>query len=78
MSARGQVDHAAALRRSGSTGAAVRTGSPVCSSADLICATVHVGCRSLSSAAAPATCGVAMLVPLSVPHGPPWSPAATR
>src|SRR5690349_19239741 len=34
-------------------------------SADLICATVHVGCACFNSAAAPATCGDAMLVPLS-------------
>src|SRR5262249_8916488 len=47
------------------------TGSPVCTSADLTCATVQSGCRSLSSAAAPATCGAAMLVPLRSPHGPP-------
>ena len=40
------------------------TGSPVDSSADLICATVHAGWRWCSTAAAPATCGVAMLVPL--------------
>ena len=42
------------------------TGSPVDSSADLICSTVQVGCRCLSTAAAPATCGVAMLVPLQL------------
>ena len=46
------------------------TGSPVCVSADLICGTVQSGWRSLSSAAAPETPGVAMLVPLSVPHSP--------
>src|SRR5215208_3964673 len=34
-------------------------------SADLTCATVQVGCACLSSAAAPATCGEAMLVPLN-------------
>src|SRR4029079_2963894 len=50
----------------------VATGSPVCSSADLICATVQSGCRSFSRAAAAETTGAAMLVPLSVPHGPPW------
>ena len=48
----------------------VTAGSPVWTSADLISSTVHVGCRSLSSAAAPATCGVAMLVPLSWPQVP--------
>jgi hypothetical protein len=42
----------------------VCTGSPVDSSADLISCTVHVGWRCFRSAAAPATCGVAMLVPL--------------
>ena len=46
------------------------TGSPLCSSADLSCTTVHVGCRSLRSAAAPATWGAAMLVPLSSPKVP--------
>src|SRR5213076_530800 len=40
------------------------TASPVDSSADLICATVQPGWRCLSTAAAPATCGDAMLVPL--------------
>src|SRR5262249_31943005 len=40
------------------------TGSPVDSSADLNCSTVQVGCRCLRTATAPATCGVAMLVPL--------------
>ena len=49
---------------------AFSTGSPVSSSADFTCATVHVGWRSLSSAAAPATCGDAMLVPLSRPNVP--------
>ena len=34
-------------------------------SADLICATVHVGWACRRSAAAPATCGEAMLVPLN-------------
>ena len=42
----------------------VNAGSPVRTSADLICSTVHLGWRSRSSAAAPATCGAAMLVPL--------------
>src|SRR5579864_9184002 len=41
-----------------------RTGSPVDSSADLISSTVHVGWRCMRTAAAPATCGDAMLVPL--------------
>src|SRR5512135_1678419 len=49
---------------------ASRTGRPVDSSADLICATVQLGCRSRSSAAAPATCGAAMLVPLNCDHSP--------
>ena len=40
------------------------TGAPVDSSADLTCAGVHAGCRSFRSAAAAATCGAAMLVPL--------------
>ncbi len=40
------------------------TGSPVVSSADLICSTVHDGWRCFRTAAAPATCGDAMLVPL--------------
>ena len=44
----------------------VNAGSPVRTRADLICATVHVGWRSRSSAAAPATCGAAMLVPLKM------------
>src|SRR4051794_16642432 len=39
------------------------TGSPVVASADLNCCGVHVGCRCLRTATAPATCGVAMLVP---------------
>ena len=39
-------------------------GSPVDSSADLICAAVQAGWRCFRSAAAPATCGDAMLVPL--------------
>ena len=51
--------------------AGVRTGLPVCTSADLICAGVHVGCRSFSSAAAPATCGEAMLVPSQLAQS--WS-----
>ena len=40
------------------------TGAPVDSSADFTCAGVHVGWRSSRSAAAAATCGAAMLVPL--------------
>src|SRR5581483_7157635 len=48
-----------------------RTGWAVWTSADLISATVQAGCRSFRSAAAPATCGLAMLVPPSCPHGPP-------
>ena len=46
------------------------TGSPVCVSADFTCATVQAGCCSFNSAAAPATIGVAMLVPLSWPQSP--------
>src|SRR5918992_1142019 len=38
-------------------------GDAVNASADLTCFTVHVGCRCVSSAAAPATWGAAMLVP---------------
>src|SRR3954452_20082734 len=48
---------------------------PVWTSADLICATVHVGWRCLSSAARPAMCGLAMLVPENVFHVP--SPVGT-
>ena len=48
--------------------AALCTGSAVWTSADLTSATVQSGWRSSSSATAPATCGVAMLVPLSWPH----------
>src|SRR5215211_259421 len=46
-------------------------GLPVRTSADLIWSTVQLGCRWRSSAAAPATCGEAMLVPLqaSQPFG---------
>ena len=36
---------------------------PLRTSADFTCSGVHSGCSSSSSAAAPATCGVAMLVP---------------
>ena len=50
--------------------ASMYAGSPVCISADLTCATVHVGCRCLRSAAAPATCGEAMLVPLNAAQVP--------
>src|SRR6185437_13223717 len=48
------------------------TGSAVCTSADFSCATVQLGWRSFRIAAPPATCGLAMLVPPSCPHGPPW------
>ena len=48
--------------------ALTKTGAPVETSADLICATVQVGWRWRRSAATPATCGEAMLVPLSVPN----------
>src|SRR3990170_938886 len=44
--------------------------TPVCTSADLIWLTVHVGCRCARSAAAPATCGAAMLVPETAAHPP--------
>src|SRR5262249_55710612 len=47
-----------------------RTGRPVDSSADLICATVQPGWRSRRRAAAPATCGAAMLVPLNCDQSP--------
>ncbi len=47
------------------------TGSAVWTSADLICATVQLGRCCLSRATPPATCGLAMLVPSSGPHGPP-------
>ena len=46
------------------------TGAPVRTSADLICATVHVGWRCRRSAAPPATWGAAMLVPLNSAHVP--------
>ena len=39
-------------------------------SADLTCATVHVGCRWSRRAAAPAVCGAAMLVPSKNRHEP--------
>src|SRR5581483_2233122 len=42
-----------------------KAGTPVWTSADLICATVHAGCRWRRRAAAPVTCRLAMLVPLS-------------
>ena len=44
----------------------VQTGWPVITSADLTCAGVQVGCRWSRSAAPPATCGDAMLVPLKL------------
>ena len=43
---------------------------PVRTSADFTCATVQSGWRCFRSAAAPATCGAAMLVPLNDAHGP--------
>src|SRR2546422_5622628 len=46
------------------------TGCPVSTSADLSCAVVQSGWRSLSSAAEPATWGEAMLVPLNWAHVP--------
>ena len=56
---------------------AVRIGAPVRTSADLTCAGVHVGCRCSSTAAAPATCGDDMLVPLSSTKPPPGAAEAT-
>ena len=46
------------------------TGRAVVTSADFTCATVQLGWRCRSSAAAPATCGAAMLVP-ELPSKPP-------
>src|SRR5262245_58561184 len=46
-----------------------RAALPVCTSADLTWATVHVW-RCRSTATAPATCGEAMLVPLNRAHVP--------
>src|SRR5215207_43168 len=46
------------------------SGDPVVTSADRSCMGVQVGCRLRSSATAPATCGAAMLVPLSSDHSP--------
>ena len=48
-----------------------QAGPAVDISADLICCADHVGCRWTSSAAAPATCGVAMLVPSNTANGEP-------
>ena len=45
-------------------------GAPVCTSADVIWSTVQPGWRWRSSAAPPATCGEAMLVPLNDAHVP--------
>jgi hypothetical protein len=45
-------------------------GRAVDASADFVCATVQVGWRWPSKAAAPATCGAAMLVPEKVSHVP--------
>ena len=50
----------------GLTSCVTNTGAPVVISADLTCAGVQPGCRCSSTAAAPATCGADMLVPLSV------------
>ena len=47
-----------------------RTGTPVVTSADLISDTVQSGCRCIRSAAAPATCGAARLVPLALSQSP--------
>src|SRR5205085_7483186 len=52
----------------GTSDAPLRIGAPVVTSADLICAGVHVGWRCFRSAAPPATCGAAMLVPFSTPN----------
>ena len=49
--------------------------SPVSASADFTCAGVQDGCRWMSSATAPATCGAAMLVPDSVVY---WAPGAAE
>ena len=46
------------------------TGWPVWTSADLICCTDQDGCRWCRSAAAPATWGAAMLVPLKLAQSP--------
>ena len=46
-------------------------GPAVDISADLTCCVDHVGCRWTSSAAAPATCGAAMLVPSKTANGEP-------
>ena len=54
----------------GSSFAAEGTGLPVRTSADLTCAGVQSGWRWSRRAAAPATCGVAMLVPLNEAHVP--------
>ncbi len=69
-----EVDQAAALAEHGDLAGrcSSRTGSPVWTSADLICATVHDGCRCIRSATAPDTCGAAMLVPDIAPNGPAW------
>src|SRR5262249_37183336 len=67
-SARGMSAMPPPSRVAGASFAPTLAGSPVCTSADLIWSTVHVGCRCLSSAAAPAIPGEAMLVPSSVPN----------
>jgi hypothetical protein len=48
----------------------LRAGTAVDSSADFTCAGVHCGWRSSSRATPPATCGLAMLVPLKPAHSP--------
>src|SRR4029079_11457346 len=61
------------------SGRRARSGAPpVETSADLTCATVQPGCRCSSSAAAPATCGEAMLVPSSNAHEPSWAGTEER
>src|SRR5690242_21040183 len=62
---------------SGLTSPVTVTGAPVVISADLTCAGVHVGCRCSRTATAPATCGAAMLVPLSVAYPPSGTDEAT-
>ncbi len=67
---------AAAFRRPPLTAfpASAATGSADASSACLRCAALHAGCAEATSAAAPATCGVAIEVPLIAPKPPPrWA-----
>ena len=48
-----------------------QAGPPVETSADLICCGPHVRCSWMRSAAAPVTCGAAMLVPSKTANGGP-------